>query len=91
MTQQTNRLRCVILTPDALVAEIRVDSVVLPCDDGMVGILPGHAPFLSILASGPMRTRDADDVQQVFFLDGGVVHVRNNKLTILTRSVRTSD
>jgi len=91
MAQQTNRLRCIILTPDTLVAEVRVDSVILPCHDGMVGILPGHAPFLSMLAGGPMRTRDADNAQRVFFIDGGVVHVRNNKLTILTRSVRMAD
>jgi F-type H+-transporting ATPase subunit epsilon len=91
MAEKLNRLRCMILTPDTLVAEIRVDSVVLPCHDGMVGILPGHVPFMGILASGQMRTRDADDMQQVFFIDGGVVHVRNNKLTILTRSVRMSD
>jgi F-type H+-transporting ATPase subunit epsilon len=91
MAEKFNRLRCIILTPDALVAEIRVNSVVLPCHDGMVGILPGHAPFLGILAGGPMRARDADDSQRVFFIDGGVVHVRNNKLTILTRSVHMSD
>jgi F-type H+-transporting ATPase subunit epsilon len=43
--------------------------------DGMVGILPGHAPLLIRLAHAPLRVQGPDGRWSEWSIDGGFLHV----------------
>lgn len=46
-----------IVTPDRKVAEEEVDEVSIPGREGFLGVLPGHAPLITELQSGPLEYR----------------------------------
>jgi len=58
--------------------------MVLPAHDGLVGVLPGHAPMLCELGVGLLRYHDINGKEQILFVAGGFGHIRENEITILT-------
>ncbi len=46
-----------IVTPDRKIAEGEVDEVSIPGREGYLGVLPGHAPLITELQSGPLEYR----------------------------------
>jgi F-type H+-transporting ATPase subunit epsilon len=51
------RIQLQIVTPDREVADEQVDEVSIPGREGFLGVLPGHAPLLTELQSGPLTYR----------------------------------
>ena len=45
-------MRLKVVTPEQVVFEGTARSLVAPAWDGWVGILPGHAPFLTLMGEG---------------------------------------
>jgi F-type H+-transporting ATPase subunit epsilon len=74
----------VVLTDDS------VDMVVAPSVDGEVGILPHHAPLITILQVGELRIKKGSDEQSIV-VAGGFMEVLNNKVTILADAAERSD
>ena len=62
-----------------------VDMVVAPGADGSLGILPSHAPLISLLATGELRIKKGGD-EEVLVTFGGFIEVVNNKVLILADS-----
>ncbi len=60
-----------------------VDEVVAPGVLGEFGVLPGHVPFITLLAEGEVRYRKGSSEQKLP-VEGGLAEVRDNKVTILT-------
>ena len=61
-----------------------VESVSLPGSEGRFELLAGHEAFVSTLASGEARVREASGGFRRFDLtDGGVAEVSHNQATIL--------
>jgi len=58
-------------------------SVVAPAWDGMVGILPGHAAFITLLGHGEMAIDLPAGGSQKYYVAGGVLKVEGNELTAL--------
>ncbi len=80
-----NRLILDIVTPEKLVVSEEADIVVATGVEGEFGVLPGHIPFLTALAIGPLRyTRDGKDY--FVAVSGGFAEVSNNKVTILAET-----
>jgi len=75
-------IRCEIVSQDRLVYEGDVDIVVIPGIEGEMGILPDHAPLLSILDVGVVRVRKENE-EEVFTVTGGLVEVQPEIVTIL--------
>ena len=72
-----------IVTAERLVfSDDNVDMVVAPSVDGEVGILPHHAPLLTLLQIGELRVKKGADEQSIV-IAGGFLEVLNNRVTIL--------
>ena len=48
-----------VISPERAVFDGAADAVVAPAFDGQVGILPGHAPFMTLLGAGVLTVRVA--------------------------------
>ncbi|MDQ3706100.1 MAG: F0F1 ATP synthase subunit epsilon [Chloroflexota bacterium] len=72
-----------IVTAERLVfSDDNVDMVVAPSVEGEVGILPHHAPLLTLLQIGELRVKKGADEQSIV-IAGGFLEVLNNRVTIL--------
>jgi len=76
-------LRCVVVTPEKAVVDSPAESVTVPLFDGQSGFLPGRAPLVGRLKPGPLTLRSAGKTQ-VYFIDGGIVQMKGEVITILT-------
>lgn len=64
-----------------------IQSLSLPGhNDGLFGILPGHAPLLSILGTGKLTLKSAELTEE-YFIDGGFLEIQGNRATVLADSV----
>jgi F-type H+-transporting ATPase subunit epsilon len=75
-------IRCEIVSQDRTVFQGDVDIVILPGAAGEMGILPHHAPVLTILKYGVIKIRQAGK-EEVFTVAGGMAEVQPEIVTIL--------
>lgn len=75
-------IRCEIVSQDRLVWEGDAEMITVPGIDGQMGILPNHAPLLSIMQLGVLTVRT--QAGELFFtIAGGVAEVQPKLVTIL--------
>lgn len=76
-----------VIAPEGTVFEGSAASVVAPAWDGMLGILRGHAPMVTLLGTGQVTVRgEAGEAR--FRVSGGVLQVHDNRVTILSDDAR---
>ena len=75
-------IRCEIVSQDRTVFQGDVDIVILPGAAGEMGILPNHAPVLTILKYGVIKIRQQGK-EEMFAVAGGVAEVQPEIVTIL--------
>ncbi len=78
-------MRCAVVTQDRQLFEGEVDMVVAPGTEGIMGILPNHAPLLTTLAFGELIVRIGED-EEIFIVAGGVMEVQPDGVVILADS-----
>ena len=69
--------------PEGLVFEKPVLFVKVRTENGDIGILAKHANFVSSLGAGEMIVREKDNVETTYYLEGGFLEVRQDKVVIL--------
>ena len=74
----------VVVTPEQQVVDETVNQAILPAHDGQIGILTDRAPLLVKLGLGELRLDLAKGGTKVFFIEGGIAQMKDNKLTIVT-------
>lgn len=63
------------------------ESLIVPSDDGMRGILAGHENCVMVVETGEMVIRDAEKNEIHAFVGEGSVEVLNGDVTVLVISV----
>jgi F-type H+-transporting ATPase subunit epsilon len=77
------KLSVEIVTGERVVyTEDDVDMVVAPGIDGTLGILPRHAPLITVLSSGELRVKKGGS-EQTLVVFGGFMEVTPNKVIVL--------
>lgn len=71
-----------IITADKTLFSGEVNSVTLPGSKGRFQVLKNHADLVSSLDKGTV-TVDAKEGKQAFEINGGVVEISRNKITVL--------
>lgn len=75
-------MRLEIITAEREVYADDVDVLVAPGIDGQLGILPHHAPLMTVLQPGELLIRK-DGEETYLAVTGGFLEVIGNKVTIL--------
>ncbi|HKZ70002.1 MAG TPA: F0F1 ATP synthase subunit epsilon [Anaerolineales bacterium] len=83
-------IHCEIITQERIVYADDVDMVVAPGADGVLGILPHHAPLLTTLQYGELLVRKSGK-EEVFAIGGGVLEVTPSKVTVLADAAERAD
>lgn len=78
------KLNLEIVTPEKIVFSGKVDYLVAPGTEGIIGVLPKHIPFLSRLEPGELKVVREGQKTIYMALAGGFIHVEPpSKVTIL--------
>lgn len=75
-------IRVEIVSQDRMVYEGEADIVMVPGTEGLMGILPNHAPMLSTLKFGVLTVRSKGE-ELLFTVAGGVVEVQPDIITVM--------
>ena len=79
-----------IVTAERVVLSDEVDQINAPTKDGRVGILPRHAPLLTILDTGELDIVK-DGQSTPFAISGGFMEVLPTRVTILADTAERAD
>ena len=71
-----------VISPAKAVLDAEADAVTAPAYDGQVGILPRHAPFLTLLGEGPLVVRSGGE-ERTIEVRGGFLQVANDVVRIV--------
>ena len=80
-----DRLKLEVATPTRLVVSGEADEVVVPGSEGSFGVLPGHAPLLSLVGTGEVMYRTGREEHHLA-VSGGFAEVGPTHVTILAES-----
>ena len=76
-------MRVTVISPEESVFEGEATAVVAPAHDGEVGILPRHAPFMTLLGEGNLTVRQGDNSDRVFRVRGGILQVVDDVVNVV--------
>jgi F-type H+-transporting ATPase subunit epsilon len=79
-------MRVTIISPEKSIFDGESTAVVAPAYDGEVGILPRHAPFMTLLGEGKLTVRQ-DQESLVFRVKGGFLQVANDIVNVVAEDV----
>jgi F-type H+-transporting ATPase subunit epsilon len=78
-----NRLAFELVAPERLLASIDADMVVIPGAEGDFGVLPAHAPLMSLMRPGVITIYQGDRVDRRLFVAGGFAEVNEKGCIVL--------
>ena len=78
-----------VVSPEAVLYQGEATSVVAPAYDGLIGVLPRHAPMLALLGRGILTVR-ASGGEKRFTVGGGFVQVRNNVVRVVAEEASSA-
>lgn len=81
--------RLEVVTPERTVISEEVESLVVPAEDGYLGILAGHAPLLCLLRPGQVAVIREGKGRQ-FAVAGGYLEVSANRAILLADAMEES-
>ncbi len=73
-----------VVSPERVVFRDEASALVAPAWDGMVGVLPKHAPMLALLGTGDLTVDLPGGGSRVFQISGGVMKVERDQVMVLT-------
>jgi F-type H+-transporting ATPase subunit epsilon len=78
------------VSQDHMVFSGDVTEIIAPGSEGQLGILPRHAPLMTILAPGEVIVKREGEPDLFFAVSGGWMEVRPDEVTILSRTAEHS-
>ncbi len=80
-------MRVTVISPEGSIFDGEAESLQAPAYDGQVGILPHHAPFMTLLGAGTLQVRVAGG-EQSFAVRGGFLQVVGNVVRVVAEHAK---
>lgn len=84
----SDTLQFELVTPERLALSEPVAMVEVPGEMGDFGVLPGHAPFMSMIRPGVVKVHAADDSTTRYFIPAGYAEVNPEGCIVLAEHVQ---
>ncbi len=78
----SDSLKVSVISPERVLFEGTARSVVAPAFDGEVGILPMHAPLMTLLGKGTLRL-DTAEGEKRFDVEGGFLQIIDDQVRVV--------
>lgn len=76
------KIKCIINTVSSEFTSKEGDMIVLPSEQGEIGILPHHIPMISELIEGKIRIYLKDEVIEEIDVKSGVAYIKADQIEI---------
>jgi F-type H+-transporting ATPase subunit epsilon len=83
-------IRLEIVTPERVIYSDEVDAVIAPGVEGQLGILPHHAPLITMLQAGELRVRKGEE-EICIAVFGGFLEVRPDRVIVLADAAERAE
>ena len=83
-------IRLEIVTPERVIYSDEVDAVIAPGVEGQLGILPHHAPLMTMLQAGELRVRKGEE-ETCIAVFGGFLEVRPDRVIVLADAAERAE
>jgi F-type H+-transporting ATPase subunit epsilon len=83
-------MRVSVISAERSVFDGDADAVVAPAYDGLVGILPRHAPFMTLLGEGIVKINRSGQLTRLQVM-GGFLQVAHNVVRIVAKRAGPAD
>jgi F-type H+-transporting ATPase subunit epsilon len=83
-------LRLDIVTAERAVYSEDVDMVIAPGVEGELGILPHHAPLMTMLQAGELRVKRGGE-EELLAISGGFLEVRPDRVVVLADAAERAE
>ena len=80
---EPNTIHVDIVSPEGELFSGAATEVFAPASQGDLGIMPRHAPLLTLLKPGEVRVRTPDGEEHHYFVGGGALEVQPSRVTVL--------
>jgi F-type H+-transporting ATPase subunit epsilon len=81
-------LMLTILSPERrLLERAQVEELTLTGSEGEIQILPGHAPMIGTLETGPFRYRETSGGETVGVITSGFFEVKNDEVSLMAETL----
>ena len=90
MSAIADKIKLEIATPERLVLSEEIDEVIMPGNDGYLGVRPGHAPLLTGLDVGEISIRTGS-AERFLACSGGFAEVSEDRVTILAETAELAE
>ena len=85
-------IHCDIVSAEAEIFSGAAAMVVVPGEEGDLGIAPRHAPLLTRLRPGQVRVLLPEGGEEFYFISGGLLEIQPHVVTVLSDTAqRASD
>lgn len=79
-------IRFEFIAQERIILQDDVSMVVAPGASGVLGILPRHAPLMTLIVPGELVVKKEGQPDRYFAVGGGFMEVRPDKIILLARS-----
>lgn len=83
--------RLFIATPEKVIFDDDVESLIAPGLAGYLEILTGHAPIICALTAGKLTIKDTKGKKKDWAISGGYLEVSDHKATLLGDAMEAED
>ena len=80
-----------IITPQGIAYKGEVVHTLIPAEDGYVGILANHAPYVTSSSGGWLQLREKELTEKKFKVGAGFFAVSKNQASFLTQFFETEN
>jgi F-type H+-transporting ATPase subunit epsilon len=82
-------LKLQVVTPERRIVETDAEEVQLPGSEGYLGILPGHAPLITLLKTGVLSYRQAG-AERAMAVSAGFAEISNDRVSVLADTAESA-
>ncbi len=83
-------LQVSVISPEQVLYEGSASSVTAPAFDGEVGILPMHAPMMTLLGTGTLKVESGQGMRR-FNVSGGFLQVVDDTVRVVTEAATAAE
>lgn len=76
-----------VITPEKIVYDDKVTSLIAPATDGYLGVLTDHAPLITTLKEGVFIITREGKEKYFYKITGGFLEVNNNEVSVLVETL----
>ncbi|HZJ41187.1 MAG TPA: ATP synthase F1 subunit epsilon [Candidatus Saccharimonadales bacterium] len=80
-----------IVTPERVVLKQEILQITVPTANGEITVLPNHIPLVSIIKSGVIEIKLADNITEIISVGSGFIEVMKDKVVILADTAERAE